>query len=174
MDAIIAALKHTPWWVFLIFAFVMARGVTALRTRTVEISRLAIIPVIFAVWGAYNLFNLFGLNPEAVAISAIALLAGAAFGLLLSRHGIVRADRDKGLVEVSGSPVTLILVLIIFASKYALAYWVATDPGARDSIGFLATNAIVSGLVIGIFAGRFAGLWRRYKAAPTSALARSP
>jgi hypothetical protein len=174
MDAIVAALKHTPWWVFLIFVFVVARGVAALRTRTAEISRLALLPAIFAVWGGYSLFNLFDLNAEALAIFAIALLAGAAFGLLLSHHGIVRADQNKGLVEVSGSPVILILVLIIFASKYALAYWVATDPGARYSTGFLAVDAIVSGLVIGIFIGRFAGLWRRYKAAPTSALALTP
>jgi hypothetical protein len=104
-------------------------------------------------------------------IFVAALLVGVGIGLVLSWHGTVRADQTLGLVEVSGSPVTLALMLIIFASKYALGYWAATEGGVRDSIGFLAADAIVSGLVIGIFAGRFAGLWRRYKAAPPSALA---
>lgn len=174
MDGIVAALEHTPWWVFVIFLFVTMRGVSALQTRTVEISRLAILPAIFAIWGGYSLFNLFGLDPEAIGIFALALLIGAIVGLALSRHGAVRADQANGLVEVSGSPVTLILVLVIFCSKYALGYWAATDRGARDSFPFLAADAIVSGLVIGIFIGRFAGLWRRYKAAPASALAVSP
>jgi hypothetical protein len=174
VNGIVAALEHTPWWVFLIFIFVLSRGVAALQTRTIEISKLAIVPVIFAVWGAYGLFQLFGPSPEAIGIFVVALLVGAAVGLVLSRHGAVRADQTKGLVEISGSPVTLILVLIIFIGKYSLGYWAATDPGARDSIQFLAVDATVSGLVIGIFVGRFAGLWRRYKAAPASALAASP
>ena len=166
METITVTLEHTPWWVFLIFLFVVSRGILALRTRTVEISRLAIIPVIFAVWGAYSLFSLFGLDVAAVAIFAVALLAGAGVGLVLAQHGAVRADQANGLVEVSGSPVTLILVLAIFIGKYALGYWLAVDPGARTSLSFLAADAIVSGFVIGVFVGRFAGLWRRYGTAP--------
>jgi hypothetical protein len=174
MDGFVAALSHTPWWVFLIFFFVLSRGIAALQTRVVEISKLAIVPLIFAVWGGYSLFKLFGLNPTGIGIFVLALLVGVGVGLALSRHGTVRADQTLGLVEVSGSPVVLILTLIIFTSKYAVGYWVATEPGARDSIGFLATDAIVSGLVIGIFVGRFAGLWRRYKAAAPGVLATPP
>jgi hypothetical protein len=174
MDGFVAALTHTPWWVFLIFIFVLSRGIAALQTRVVAITKLAIVPLIFAAWGAYSLFQLFGLNPAGIGIFAVALLIGAGVGLVLSRHGTVRAEQTLGLVEVSGSPVVLILMLIIFTSKYALGYWVATEPEAHDSIGFLATDAIVSGLVIGIFVGRFAGLWRRYKAAAPSALAAPP
>jgi hypothetical protein len=166
MENVFAALEHTPWWVFVLFVFVISRGIVALRTQTVAISRLAIIPAIFAVWGAYSLLDLFGLNLAAVAIFAVALLAGIGVGLLLAQQGGVRADQAKGLVEVSGSPVTLILVLAIFIGKYALGYWLAVDPAARTSLGFLAADAIVSGFVIGVFVGPFAGLWRRYRAAP--------
>ena len=166
--------KHTPWWVFLIFLFVMSRGVAALQTRTVEISRLAILPVIFAIWGGYSLFNLFGLIPKRSAFSRFALLVGAVVGLVLSRHGTVRADQTKVWFEVSGSPVT--------SDSRARSYspanmrWAIGPRPIRARairIGFLAADTIVSGLVIGIFVGRFAGLWRRYKAAPASALAAS-
>jgi hypothetical protein len=166
MNSIVEALEHTPWWVFLIFLFVVSRGVLALQTRTVEIARLAIIPVIFAVWGAYSLFHLFGPNPQAIGIFAVALLVGGGVGLMMSSRGAMRADQARGVVELPGSPVTLILVLIIFVARYGLGYWDAVEPGARDSFGFLALDAIVSGLVIGIFVGRFAGVWRRYKRAP--------
>jgi hypothetical protein len=42
MEAVGAALLHTPWWVFVIFLFVVSRGVAALQTRIVEIGRLAL------------------------------------------------------------------------------------------------------------------------------------
>ena len=166
MDAIRQALLHTPWWVFALFLFVMSRGVLALKTRTVALSRLAIIPVVFAAWGAFSLFGVFGADPRAVAIFAAALLIGAGLGWVLSQFGAVRADRERGLLEISGSPVTLILILVIFSGRYALGYWAAVDPGARGAFEFLAVSAILSGLGTGVFAGRFGGLRRRYAAAP--------
>ncbi len=170
METITQALIHTPWWVFALFVFVVSRGVLALQTRTVAIVRLALLPAIFGVWGVYSLFELFGPNLVALGVFALALLVGAAVGAALSRHGSVRADQPKGLVEISGSPVTLILVLAIFASKYALGYWLAVDRNARTSLAFLAADAVVSGVVIGTFVGRFLGLWLRYKRAPTVGL----
>jgi hypothetical protein len=170
LEAVTQALQHTPWWVFVLFVFIVSRGVAALRAQTVPIARLALIPAIFAVWGVYNLFQLFGFNLAALGAFAAALLIGAGVGAILSRHGSVRADHAKGLVEISGSPVTLVLVLAIFISKYALGYWQGVDRNARTSVGFLAADAIVSGFVIGMFVGRLAGLWLRYKTAPETML----
>lgn len=166
MDAIKAALAHTPWWVFAIFIYVLTIGVGALKTRQIEIAKMAIIPAVFAVWGTWSLLSLFGANAGAIGLFLAAMIAGAGVGWLLSRQGTVRADRARKLIELSGSPVTLVLVLAIFISKYALGYWLAVEPAARTSLSFMVADATVSGVVIGVFIGRFAGLLRRYRTAP--------
>lgn len=166
MQTIVAALTHTPWWVFAIFVVVILRGVAALSTRTVAVWKLALLPTIFAVWGVYSLLDLFGLDVAALTLFSAALAAGAGLGLALAQLGTVRSDPAKNLIEISGSPITLILILIIFAAKYALGYWLAVDAGARSSFGFLAADAVAAGAVIGVFVGRLAGLLRRYRTAP--------
>lgn len=163
MEALRQTLEHTPWWVFLILAYVAWIGIKALRTRVVEFRKLAVAPVIFAVWGLASLFQMFGLNPVALGILAVALIAGGLAGWGISRLGEVQ-PMGGGKVEVSGSPVTLILVLAIFASKYTLGYWIAVDPAARETMAFVAFDAGVTGVVIGVFLGRFWGLYSRYRA----------
>jgi len=164
MDIIKGFFEHTPWWVFAIFAYLLWKGVQGLRTRTVSLVTLAIMPAFFAALGIYSLFQTLGLNGTAVAIFVAALAAGVGCGFGLSRLGTVRGSGDRS-VEISGSPIPLILMLAIFVSKYALGYWLYADPTAPTTLSFLAVDAIVSGFVIGNFLGRYLGIVQRYRQA---------
>ena len=164
MDFVTETVARTPWWVFLIFALVTWMGIKALRTRVVALHKLAVAPVIFAVWGVSSLFQFLGPTPTVLTIFGIAVLVGAAIGWALSRLVSVRPVGGNQ-VEISGSPLTLILILIIFVSKYAIGFMVATNPQAAQSLGFVVFDAGVTGVVIGIFLGRLAGLHTRYQAA---------
>jgi len=52
---IVSILDHTPFWVWLLLAFLLYRGVAAMRPREVSPSRALIVPVIFFVWGVASL-----------------------------------------------------------------------------------------------------------------------
>ncbi|MDI6025686.1 hypothetical protein QBK99_05655 [Corticibacterium sp. UT-5YL-CI-8] len=164
METVRATLEHTPWWVFVILVYIVIIGIKTLRTRVVAFYQLAIAPTIFAVWGIYTLFRYFGFEPLWMVIFAVAVLAGFAVGWFISRTGELRPV-GTGQVEISGNPITLIVVLTLFVLKYALGYWIATVPGANQTFEFLLIDAGVTGVAIGIFIGRFAGLYQRYKLA---------
>jgi hypothetical protein len=53
--AVIGILLHTPWWVFVVFALLLALGIQALRPRVVSAWRLLVTPGIFIAWGLVSL-----------------------------------------------------------------------------------------------------------------------
>jgi hypothetical protein len=74
-------------------------------------------------------------------------------------------------VHIPGGPFTLVLALLIFAIKYVFGVLHALDPAAFAAPRFWLTELAVSGVLTGMFIGRFAGLWRQYCAAPHEDLA---
>lgn len=162
---LIAILSQTPWWVFILFAYVLFIGIKALSTRTLPASKLAVAPAIFAVWGVFALSGMLGPNMEGWLTFCISLIVGGLAGWGLAKIGRAQRLPDQQ-IELQGSPITLILVLLIFGSKYALGYWQAVDPGAAGTPAFLFADAGVTGVVIGMFVGRFLGILSRCRALP--------
>lgn len=95
-----------------------------------------------------------------------AAVAGLALGRGLAALSPPPGPAAPGLIAMPGSPVTLILILAAFATKYAgnVALALAQDAGAR---AFWSTGLAASGgLFAGLFWGRTLGLlWRALRAA---------
>lgn len=162
METVWRALEHTPWWVFVVLFCIALLGVRTLETRVATVQQLAIAPALFAAWAAYSLVRYFGIEPLWILIFVAAVAIGSAFGWLLSRRGEVRKVGD-GQVEISGSPINLAVVAILFVFKYLLGVWISRVPGANQTFEFLLVDAVVTGIAIGIFLGRFAGIFQRYR-----------
>ncbi|HUJ69718.1 MAG TPA: hypothetical protein VLW86_09350, partial [Syntrophorhabdales bacterium] len=60
MDTFIGMLLHTPWWVYLAFAYVIYAGLKAMRPRRVSFVRLLVPPAIFTVVSAFNVIGRMG------------------------------------------------------------------------------------------------------------------
>lgn len=166
MEAVRATLEHTPWWVFAILLAIALLGFRTLETRVVTLQQLAVAPAIFAVWAVYSLVRYFGLEPFWIFVFVAAVAIGSAIGWLLSRRGEV-LNVGNGQVKISGSPINLLVVAILFIFKYLLGLWMARVPGADQSFEFLFLDAAVTGVAIGIFLGRFAGICQRYRGSQT-------
>lgn len=54
-EFLIGVVTHTPVWVWVLFIFLISRGLKARRPATVTLERLAIIPAIFLIWDIYDL-----------------------------------------------------------------------------------------------------------------------
>jgi len=163
---ILQIIAGTPIWVWVLLAFLLFLGVRALRPATAPLWRVAILPTVFFVWGLYSLVTLYGLTAERALPWAAALVGGTLIGMFIAGRQTIRADRTRRLVRTSGGALTLVLILLIFSIKYIYGFLHATRPGAFAEARFWLTELALSGVLTGMFIGRFAGLWRQYRAAP--------
>lgn len=166
-------LADTPWWVWVLFVFLVIRGVKSMRPATGPLWRFAIVPAVFLLWGLSSLVDSFGATALSLGSYIVALAIGAAAGWALMAPVPVRADRAHGLVAVPGGPATLILILAVFAVKYGFGVWQGMDPQVVGNIWFLLADCGISGIVAGMFIGRFANLWRKYRDVPEENLAQA-
>ncbi len=166
MQFVIETVARTPLWVWALLAFLLFIGIRALRPTTASFARLAILPVVFLAWGLSGFATTYGLRPIGIAVWIAALAVGAGFGWLVARSIEIHADKERGLLRLPGSALNLVLILIIFATKYTLGVLAGLRPSIIGELLFMATDVGVSGLLTGLFAGRLFGLWRKYQAAP--------
>lgn len=170
MTAIIEALKHTPWWVYLVFYILIQRGMAARRPNVAPLWRLALLPGVFGVLDVEALIRHGADNAAALPLWLLAILAGAVFGHRLVRDNAVRADHAQWLIGLEGDTTVLPLALIVFAVKYALAYLMAADPTLAQQTAFLLLSFAIGGFCTGIFVGRVGTYYVKFRQAPSEPL----
>lgn len=149
-------LTHTPIYVWAILAFLIYRGVLASREREMSVGRMLVIPFLMLVLSMQAIATQFG-------VASVAMLAwaiGAAVAALLSRvSGAGRASAGvvPGTLRIRGSWTPLVLMLMTFGVKYALAVALAIQPGLAGKALFAAATCGLLGLCNGCFLGRLAG-----------------
>jgi hypothetical protein len=132
---------------------------------------VAILPTLFFIWGLYGLATMHSLTTQRILPWAGALAAGIIIGILIAGTRSIRADKARHLVHLPGGSLTLVLSLLIFATKYIFGVLHATQPSLFAEARFWLTELAVAGALTGMFIGRFAGLWSQYRAAPHEELA---
>jgi Family of unknown function (DUF6622) len=164
-------ISTTPPWVWVLLAFLLFLGVRALWPATAPVWRVAILPTVFFTWGLISLVTQNGLSVQRTVPWALALLCGTFIGMLVAGRQPIRTDKTRHLIQTAGGPLTLVLILLIFSVKYVFGFLHATQPGSFADARFWLTELAVSGVLTGMFIGRFAGLWQKYRAAPHENLA---
>lgn len=162
MQTLIGFLTNTPLWVYAILAYLIWQGTQALRTRTMPIWRVLIVPLVFIGLGVSRMLQTHGQGvlPFAAWGVAAAVFAGLAFA---AGARVIAVDRDAGPVTRPGGPLTLIRNVVVFVLQYAVAASAAMHVGG-PVVG-IAGNA-VSGATAGFFIGFAASLLKRYRHTP--------
>jgi hypothetical protein len=171
MQFVIETIARTPYWVWALLAFLLFIGIRSLRPTTASFARLAILPVVFLAWGLSGFATNYGPRPVGIAVWLVALVIGAGIGWLVARSIEIHADQERGFIRLPGTAVNLVLILIIFATKYTLGIQASMRPGITGELLYMGIDVGISGLLTGLFAGRLFGLWRKYKVAPHENLA---
>ena len=157
-EFLFGVVTHTPAWVWVLFIFLISRGIKARRPATVTLERLAIIPAIFLIWDIYDLVVYRTLTPGTVALWTAGILAGAALGYFLIKQAVItRADAPRSLYR-QADYTALPFMMLAFGVKYVLGVMSAVSPQTMQQPAMSAL-AIVSG---GVFAGVFIGKFARY------------
>lgn len=166
MRAFLQIVFGTPLWVWALLALLLYLGVRALRPTTAPPWRIAIVPTVFFVWGLAGLVVSNGQVAQRAGAWVVALAVGAIIGWMLAARRPIRVDRVRHLVQMPGGPFTLVLSLLIFAIKYVFGVLHAMEPAAFADARLWMTELAVSGVLTGMFVGRFAGVWRQYLTRP--------
>lgn len=156
-------IKDTPWWVFVLLAYLIFIGIKALKSQTVSFKKLLILPALFAIWNISWLFTHSEGKYSYFALWFIGIVLGGVIGWQFVRTWKVKADHKTKTITLPGSPTTLIFILLVFVIRYIFGYLEAVNP--NPSAEFLEINAGVSGILTGIFIGRTVELYRKYSRA---------
>lgn len=146
-------LTHTPLYVWAILAFLIVRGVIALRTREVAMNKLFIIPVVMAVLSLVDVAAKFGFGGLGFTLWAATALVTVALLARFSGARVAPAG-TPGRVTVRGSAFPLVLMMAIFATKYVSSIAVAVQPQLRADARFITVVCMLFGLFTGYFVGR--------------------
>lgn len=155
-------LRHTPPWVGLLLAGLIALGVSQMRARQASLARVSILPIAMtglSLWGMYSAFGtsmMFGY--AMIGWMLVASVAFAAIGLTDVPKGTLYESRS-GSFHLPGSAVPLIMILVIFLTRYVVNVDVAMNPALREVGEYTLAVAAIYGLFTGAFLGRAARLW---------------
>lgn len=147
---------HTPHDVWLILATLIGLGALQLREHVVPARRLALAPIGLGIYSLWSTTVTFGTHPGVVAAWAIGS-AAAVFAVVSTRR--LRWPRQvrsqgPGRFALQGSPWPLILMVSIFALRYALAVSLAFHPAWANVAAFGMAMSMLFGALSGLFAGR--------------------
>ena len=168
MEAIVQALVHTPWWVYLLFGFIFYKGVRSLKTRVVSLKKLIIVPLVVSIISLDTLFTQIAFTPFNFFLLFFSFFAGVLLGYRITIASSIEVDRDHLLYRVPGGYLTLLLIVGVFATKYYIGYEEAIDPDLLTQDSFETFVIIASSLFAGIFAGKLLGYFYHYQKAKDS------
>ncbi len=149
---IMQIITNTPTWVFVIFAIVVARGVSAMRTRPVQMPMLIGLALAFLIFGAQGALTRGGDTPWPMLTWLLAVALGAAAGYLSVSRSMVFGERSSA--QQRGSVVPLLLILLIFGSRYAAGVLNAMHPELLEPLVMRVLLGALYGVLTGILAGR--------------------
>jgi hypothetical protein len=168
METIYQTLLHTPAWVYLLFAYLMWRGINALQTQVRALKKLFILPIIFVIMSIHTLISEISISGLAVITWTAAIGCGIGLGWLQIVRLTLAVDREHCLIRIPGSWFTLLIILVIFVTKYYFNFKIAVDGTALKHAGFIMSFLFVSGISTGLFVGRLSCYLSRFYRATES------
>lgn len=148
---LIQILTHTPLYVWAILACLVWRGVVELRDREIAARRMLVLPLVMLALSLQDIWSKFGLDAH---VLGAWLLGGALAGLPAWRFSRTRvaAGSAPGRVLVRGSVAPLIVMMVVFLTKYATSVALAVKPALAGELAL--AICVVYGLLGGWFLGR--------------------
>ena len=147
-------LAGTPVWVWILFVFLIARGVNALKDREMDVKRLFLLPLIFLFWGGSGVINELAFPHWGLASMLTGLIVGGGVGWLLWRTTPrLKIKEGTDLIIRPGTPLTLVFIVIAFVTKFFLILFLNVVPGLKYNFDFNILFGLLSGVIDGVFWG---------------------
>lgn len=153
-------IAHTPIWVWGVFLLLAWLGSRQWRDSTLSLRRVIVLPLTMTALSLFGTVS--ALGGQLAVLSAWALAAGvcAAGVLAVPVPHTTRFDAASSTFHVPGSALPLVLMLGIFATKYALGVATAMFASQAQSPAVALPCAALLGAFSGAFAARAVRLLR--------------
>lgn len=147
--------SQTPIWVWLLLAFLVTRGIAAMKPAETSLQKLAVVPAVFAIWGAWSISHRFSASVIAWSEWLAGIATGATLAWLLLSRAKLTLDRSTGKLWRSADFSLLPLLLVTFLVKYGFEVAFAVSPSLTTHAGFSAACLLLTGGFTGIFVGKY-------------------
>ena len=163
-------LLHTPWWVYVLFFYLLHIGFKASKPQITKLYILFILPIIFTVMSLHTLISEVQLTMINLITWLCAIIIGTLLGWLQIHKTNIKVDKQKKLISSPGSWSILIIILVIFSTKYYFGYAIASNPAALQNQLFVLCMLSISGICSGAFIGRLLKYLHYFKVGPYTTL----
>ena len=151
---LIQILLHTPVWVWLLLAGLLALGLWQRRSRQVSRARLLALPLSMLALGLWSMAPGFVAQPLVAAAWLAALLLATSLGRRLPPPTGAQWRADVQRLWLPGSWLPLVIIVCIFSLRYASGVALALHPEWKSQLNVQLPMALVFGLLSGVFLGR--------------------
>jgi hypothetical protein len=161
MENLWGIISGAPWWVYVLFIYLVSIGIQSTKPRTISIKRVVLIPLFFLAWSFYSLYQklLLGL-PSLIPLWVVFLAIGAYLGIKEVYSWRISKNPQKQEITIPGNYSTLVLILLIFILKFFWGYFYTTRTEISYWIYF--ADTLTSALVTGFFVGRAGFFFKSY------------
>lgn len=153
-------LQHTPGWVWLLLAGLLALGLWQRLDRSVRPAQLLILPAVLLGLGLSTLAPIFAALPLVALAWLLALALGAAAGMQLPPPRGTRWLADQRRLHLPGSWLPMVLIVVIFGLRYGAGVAQGLHPEWRTLLPLQAALALLFGGISGLLTGRALALRR--------------
>ena len=161
-------LSHTPPWVFVLFAGLLAFGFMQTRNRSVNRFMAYFLPFGMIALSLTGVQSSFGFRLVPVSLWAAGLAVITFIGYTFFRDTRVVFDPNRNTFYIPGSWTPLVVIMAIFFTKYAVAVMHGFKIDAANSPAFAMALSLAYGCFSGYFASRAANLVAQSKMPDTS------
>jgi hypothetical protein len=151
----IEILLNAPLWAWFVLAGLIVLGGLQTMPRRLPLAAILVLPVAMGALSLYSVGVSFADHVASFgAWGTGALVALMLNGLMLRSPGGVRYDAGARRFELPGSFTPLALMLVIFATRFAITATTTVNPAVAADAGFVIATSAALGFLAGLFASR--------------------
>ena len=150
----------TPFYVWVIFIFLLKRGIKASKDGELSLSKMFIMPSIFIIWGLEKLLTNFSYLGTSMIFYTICMCLGTLISYSLYSRYRKLYLKDGSLCR-TGTYLPMTIMMTNFFLKYLLNVAMSVNPLLCNILSFNILYALLSGFSVGLFIG---GILQAYNA----------
>lgn len=162
METIKDFLINTPVYVYLILSYLLFIGIKSTKKRIVSFFR-AIILVIFFIYLSINNILKFSINSLDFIPLGLSLLVFSSISWKLTSLQKIKVDKEKQLFSLPGTWTNLIVLLLIFTTKYYIGYQKHLNVFYFENAHLKHFTILSSGFSLGFSLGRILNYIYRFR-----------
>ena len=150
----------TPFYVWVIFIFLLKRGIKASKDSELSLSKMFIMPSIFIIWGLEKLLTNFSYLGTSMIFYTICMCLGTLISYYFYSRYRKLYLKDGSLCR-TGTYLPMTIMMTNFFVKYLLNVAMSVNPLLCNTLSFNILYSLLSGFSVGLFIG---GILQAYTA----------